>query len=101
MLSRNTLRNIYKKDFKTFFGHHKVKLRSKRIESNPGEERYTPISRMIHEELATGTFSPEEVDEFLFTHLFYGINNWHYIYHNGDVNKILLSDDSEKIVNFF
>ncbi|MFC4323666.1 hypothetical protein [Litchfieldia salsa] len=88
MLNRNTLRNIYKQDFENFFSYHKVKLRSKRIIPNPGEERYIPISRILEEELKSGaSFSKEELDGFLYNELFYSVNNWHYLYQLNDSNN--------------
>jgi hypothetical protein len=102
MLSRNTLRNIHKKDFKLFFGYHKVKLRSKRIEPIGIEDRYLPISRMLHEEISTASsFREEELDSFLFNQLFYGINNWQYVYQNADKNKLLLNENPKEIIRFF
>jgi hypothetical protein len=101
MLSINTLRNIHKKDFEKFFSTNKVKLRSKRIIPNAGEERYTPISRIIREELHNQTsFTDLEMDEFLFNQLFYATNNWHYVYQNQDINQIFLSEDLDEVISF-
>ncbi|GGE81393.1 hypothetical protein [Priestia taiwanensis] len=85
MLTHNTLRNIYKKDFEDFFRLHKVHRRSVRIVPETGQDRYTPIQNIITEELESQEkFSDTSFDEFMYQQLFYSINNWHYVYKNED-----------------
>ncbi|PAD69922.1 hypothetical protein CHH83_05815 [Bacillus sp. 7586-K] len=101
MLSLSTLRNIYKKDiYEQLLRRHNVPNRSVRIQQATEGDRYSPIQRILNEELNSGLLSEQIVDDFLFNQLFYAINNWHYVYVNHDINQRLISNTTEEILTF-
>lgn len=81
MISAATLKNIYRDEFSEFFRMSNVQGRSTRIET--GIKLYPSLERITKEELAKGGSFAKQLDEFLFSKLFYDINNHQYIYRLG------------------
>lgn len=82
LLSTNTLRNIQIKDFESFFKEYNMKNRTVLMKPDPSKDRYQQILDIINNESISpnGSFNKQNLDDFIFNYIFYGINNWQYLY---------------------
>ncbi|OMF72460.1 hypothetical protein BK143_09320 [Paenibacillus peoriae] len=103
MVVERTLKNIHIQDFYEFFKKHEVPRRSIRIQAGSTPVKYTKILEIIEQELVPndGSFTNEDLDDFLFEQLYYNNNDHHYLY---NLNDLFLTDelmDKDGIINHF
>lgn len=101
MITTRVLKNIQIQELKDFLSNFKVKGRSTRTDAGSTRAKYSKYLEVIEEELAneTGSFTSDDVDEFIFDQLYYSNNNLHYVY---QFNGCFITDimDQDEILSF-